>query len=111
MAQHNSSLFDAELLVDYLPHSVVVDISGLTEFDQSIYVKDLPKSGKFEFTMEPGNAVVSVSAPREEEEEEVPEAEISPDDVIVEGEEKRAEKGEGESGEEEKHDKKDETEA
>ncbi len=96
---------EVEALPADLPHSVVVDLSGLTEFDQSIYVKDLPKSGKFEFTMEPDNAVVSVSAPREEEKEEAPEGEISPEDVVVEGEEKRPEKEGEKSGEEEKHDK------
>lgn len=88
---------EVEALPSDLPHKIEVDISKLTELEESIYVRDLPKTDKFEFVAEPDTAVVSVSAPREEEEE--TEGEIAPEDVIVEGEEKkRAEGDEGSSG-------------
>jgi large subunit ribosomal protein L25 len=73
-----------------IPKNIVVDVSGLAEFDQSIYIKDLPKSDKFEFSVDPETVIVSVTAPREEEKEVV--EEITPEEVKVEGEEKRAEK-------------------
>ena len=90
---------EVEALPADLPHSITVDISGLAEFDQSIYVKDLPKTGKFEFTTDLDGAVVSISAPREEEEDSEEVASI--EDVVVEGEEKRADKEEEGSGGEE----------
>jgi large subunit ribosomal protein L25 len=85
------SEIEVDALPADIPDGITVDISGLTEFDQSIYVKDLDSTGKFEFAADPDAVVVSVSAPREEEIEEVPEEEeLSPEDVVVEGEEKRA---------------------
>lgn len=84
---------EVEALPADLPHGIEVDISALTEFDKSIHVGDLPRTEKFEFTADPDAVVVNVSAPREEEEVE---EEITPEDVIVEGEKKRA--GETEEG-------------
>jgi len=89
---------EVEALPTDLPHNIEVDISSLTELDTSISVSDLIKSELFSYISEPEAVVVSVSTPREEVEEE-PVDELTPEDVIVEGEEKK-EDGEGEDGEE-----------
>jgi len=70
----NMDEIEVEALPADLPHSIVVDLTGLHEFDESIYVKDLPKGNKFEFVVDEETAVVSVTAPKEEEIEEVPPA-------------------------------------
>ena len=59
------SEIEVEALPADIPDSVIVNVAGLTEFDQSIYVKDLGSSGEFEFAADPEAVVVSVSAPRE----------------------------------------------
>ncbi|MDP2650587.1 MAG: 50S ribosomal protein L25 [bacterium] len=74
----NMDEIEVEALPTDLPHSIVVDLTGLHEFDESIYVKDLPKSDKFEFVVDKETAVVSVTAPKEEEVEEVAPAEGAP---------------------------------
>jgi len=84
---------EVEALPAEIPSSIVVDLSKLTELDQSIYVKDLPKSDSYEITADPETVIASVSEQREEEEE--PIEELSPEDVIVEGEEKRPQEEEG----------------
>lgn len=94
---------EVEALPADIPSEITVDLGLLTELDTSIYVKDLPKSDVYVFLLDEDNAVASVSAPREEEEE--PTEEIAPEDVIVEGEEKRAE-GEGEGTDESTADEK-----
>lgn len=73
----NMDEIEVEALPADLPHSIKVDLSGLTEFDESIYVKDLPKGDKFEFVVDKETAVVSVTAPKEEEIEEVAPAEAA----------------------------------
>ena len=66
---------EVEALPADLPHVIKVDLSGLVELDQSIYVKDLPKGDKFEFIVDKETVIVSVTAPKEEEVEEAPLAE------------------------------------
>lgn len=63
---------EVEALPSDLPHSIAIDLSGLTELDHSIYVKDLPRSDKFEYIVDGETVVVSVTAPKEEEIEEAP---------------------------------------
>lgn len=72
---------EVEALPSDLPHNIVVDLSGLTELDHSIYVKDLPRSDKFEYIVDGETVVVSVTAPKEEEIEEAPtvEGEAAPE--------------------------------
>lgn len=78
-----------------LPDGITVELSSLKELDTSIYVKDLLVDGNYSFTVESDTVVASVSTPREEEEE--PAEELTPEDVVVEGEEKQDEEtGEGE---------------
>jgi large subunit ribosomal protein L25 len=79
---------EIEALPADIPSSITVDISSLSSIGQSIYVKDLSVTGKFKFTVEPGNVVVSVS--EKAAEEEVIKAEVTPDKVVVETEEKKA---------------------
>ena len=84
---------EVEALPANIPSEITVDLGLLTELDTSIYVRDLPKSDVYAFLLDGDNAVASVSAVREEEEE--PTEEITPEDVVVEGEEKQAEGEEG----------------
>lgn len=72
---------EVEALPSDLPHNITVDLSGLTELDHSIYVKDLPRSDKFEYIVDGETVVVSVTAPEEEEIEEAPtvEGEAAPE--------------------------------
>lgn len=81
---------EVEALPGEIPASITVDLSGLTSLDQSIYVKDLPVIGNYKFTVEPTTVVVSISEPEEEEAQ--AETELTPDKVIVETEEKKAER-------------------
>ena len=67
----NMDEIEVEALPTDLPHRITVDLSGLTELDQSIYVRDLPKGGKYEYVVDAETVVVSVTAPKEEEVEEV----------------------------------------
>lgn len=89
----NMDEIEVEALPADLPHSITVDLSGLTELDQSIYVRDLAKSDKYEYVIEGETVVMSVTAPKEEIEE-------AP--APAEGEAAPREKGEAEEGEEEK---------
>lgn len=81
---------EVEALPSDIPHEITVDISGLKEVGDSIYVKDIIITGKFKFSIDPDNVIVSISdlAP----EEEVVVAAITPDQVVVETEEKKAER-------------------
>jgi large subunit ribosomal protein L25 len=54
-----------------LPHSIVVDVSGLLEFSQAIHVKDIELPKGVVITDEADDVVITVSAPKEEEVEAV----------------------------------------
>lgn len=71
-----------------IPAHITIDLSGLTELNQSIYVKDLPKSDKYKIITDPSTVIVSISEPAKEEE--IPAPAPSIDDVKVESEEKKA---------------------
>ena len=68
----NMDEIEVEALPADLPHTIAVDLTGLKELDESIYVKNLPKSDKFEYVIDAETVVVSVTAPKEEEVEEAP---------------------------------------
>jgi len=76
-----------ESLPGDLPHDIAIDISVLTELDSTLYVRDitLPKGVKAKIA--DGTAVVSVAAPKAEEEVVAPE--VTVDSVKVETEEKK----------------------
>lgn len=59
---------EVEALPADLPEKIVVDISGLAEVDQAIYVKDLKVSDKVEVLTDNESIVVKVEPPQKEEE-------------------------------------------
>ncbi len=87
---------EIEALPKDLPHEIQIDISSLTAFDQTIYVKDIVVPKGVKVLSELDNPVLSVSAPRTDEElkslEEKVEEKV--DEVKVEGELKRQAKAE-----------------
>jgi len=80
----NMDEIEVEALPTDLPHSITVDLAGLTELDESLYVKDLPKSDKYEYVVPGDTAVVSVAAPKEEEIEEAVPEEVVPEEGVAE---------------------------
>jgi large subunit ribosomal protein L25 len=79
---------EVEALPANLPHKLIVDVSGLTEIGQSVFVKDIQTKGNFRILVSPETVIATVSEIPEEEEA----ASVSVENVVVEGEEKRAEK-------------------
>jgi len=96
----NKSLLELEIeaLPDDLPHEIEVDLSGLAAIDASIHVKDLKLPKGVHAQVDEETVVVSVAAPRAEEEIAPAPAEGEAE-VKVESEEKKAardaKKGEG----------------
>ena len=80
---------EVEAFPQDIPSEITIDLSKLANLGDSIYVKDLPTGAKYEYKVEPNTVVVTVSEPAEEE---APAAEVTPESVIVEGEEKRAQR-------------------
>lgn len=68
-----------------LPPSILVDISKIKNFDDYIYVKDLPVSEKVEIQIDPETVVAMVAPPRSEEELADLETEVKEDVTQVEG--------------------------
>lgn len=92
---------EVKALPSNLPEFISVDLTKLVKIGDSIYVRDLIQSPKFEYLVEPDTVVVSIT---EQVEEEVAPVEASVENVVVETEEKKAERdqakaneGEGES--------------
>jgi len=71
-----------------IPQHITIDLSKLENLNQSIYVRDLPKSDKYKIVTEGSTVIVSISEPAKEEE--IPAAAPSVEDVKVESEEKKA---------------------
>lgn len=87
------SEIEVEALPGDLPHNFTVDLSSLKNIDESIYVKDLAVAKGVKVFIGPETPVVSVAAPRKEEEMPVPVAEEAViSEVKVETEEKKAER-------------------
>lgn len=76
-----------ESLPGDLPHEIEVDISRLAELDSALYVKDITLPKGVKAMIAEGTAVVSVAAPKAEEEVAAPE--VTVDSVKVESEEKK----------------------
>jgi large subunit ribosomal protein L25 len=92
----NIEELEVEALPRDLPERIIVDISGLNEIGDTIYVRDLDLPSGVEVLSDPDEAVVLVTQPTAEEvveEEEVEEAETEPE-VIERG--KREEEEEAE---------------
>ena len=91
---------EIEALPTNIPHAIEVDMTVLDDFGKSIHVADLKVTGDFEIKTDPSAVVATVTEPREEEVE--PVAEMTPEDVVVEGEKTdKAEAVAGEGGEKE----------
>ena len=79
---------EVEALPADLPHSIIVDLSVLTDIDQTLYVKDLHVSPKVKIVPDAETAVVTVTPPAKEEEIAPPAMDVA--DVKVESEEEVA---------------------
>lgn len=103
----NMDEIEVKCLPGDLPPKIEVDISRIKNFDDYIYVKDLPVSGKVELLAEPDNVVAMVSEPRSEEELAELETEVKEDVTKVEGVVKKEKPEEaGEASDEEKAEEK-----
>lgn len=72
-----------------LPHNISVDISTLINFGDQILAKDIPLPAGVELKISPEEVIATVSAPREEKEEEV----VAPDLTSIEVEKKGKDEG------------------
>ncbi len=82
-----------------LPHKIEIDISSLKEFGDQILAKDVPLPKGVELNLNPEDVVVTISAPREEKEEEAVPIDLSQIEVEKKGKE---ETEEGETAETQK---------
>ncbi len=74
-----------------LPHNIAVDISSLAQFGDQILAKDIPLPAGVELKIAPEDVVATVSAPREEKEEEVAAPDLSSIEVVEKGKKEDAE--------------------
>jgi len=78
---------EVEALPSNLPHEIEINISAITEIDGSIYVKDIIVSGNYEIITDADTVIATVTMP----EEEVVATPVGVEDIMTEGEAKRAE--------------------
>ena len=101
---------EVEALPKDLPHEIPVDISALTDFDQTIYIQDINFSDKIKVLVDQNTPIASISEPISEEEleKELGEAK-SVEEVEVAGEDKESQDEESkEETKEQKEEKKEE---
>jgi large subunit ribosomal protein L25 len=91
----NTNSVIVEGLPGDLPPNIEVDVSGLTEIDDAVHIKDLPVSAALTLLVDPDLVVVKVAPPRLEVEEEAVEEEAEAAEAPEE--EGKAEKAEEES--------------
>jgi len=98
-----TSEIEVEALPMDIPHEIIVDISSLTDFDQTIYIKDIDFPAKVKVLIDENTLVATVNAPITEEElEKELGGDQTVEEVEVEGEKKEEEEGEGGEVEKEK---------
>lgn len=91
----NKDHVEVEAFPQDLVHEITVDVSALSEFDQTIYVKDLIVPDKIEVLNDPEDVIVMIQEPRSEEELAKLEEEVKEDVEAVAVEEKgKVEEGE-----------------
>lgn len=95
----NMDTLEVKCLPGDLPSEIEVDTSRIKTFDDYIYVKDLPVSGKVEVLISPETVVAMVLPPRSEEELAELEAEVKEDVTQVEGVVKEEKPEEGKEAE------------
>jgi len=106
-----TSEIEIEALPMDIPHEIIVDISSLTDFDQTLYIKDINFPSKVKVLIDENTPVATINAPitEEELEKELGGAKTV-EEVEVEGEkvegEKEEEVEEGEEVKKEKEEKK-----
>lgn len=83
---------EVEALPTDIPRSISVDLSKLSDIGQSIYVRDLGVAGDAKVLAGPDSVVATVTAQMTEEQEAKLAAEVKPEDIKVETEEKKAER-------------------
>jgi len=83
---------EVEALPSNLPHEIEIDISVIKEIDGSIYVRDIPVSGNYEIITDSDTVIATVVIP----EEEIVVTPTGVEDIITEGEAKRAESAKAE---------------
>ncbi len=83
------SEIEVEALPADLPHRFTVDLGALAELEQSVYVRDLSIPKNVKLHVDPEMVIVSVTAPRKEEEVVSPAAPVDVAEVKVESEEKK----------------------
>lgn len=94
----NMDAVELEALPKDLPHQITIDITGLTDFDKTIHVRDI-KVGSGVTILADAEAVVAlVQAPRSEAELEQLSEEVKEDVTAVEGVVKPEKPAEGEEG-------------
>lgn len=91
---------EVECLPTDLPHSILVDISVLKTFTDTIHVKNLSVPGKVTITTNPEETVAMVQQPRDVEAELAAPVEENVEAVIEASTEKKEEAGEEEAAEE-----------
>lgn len=79
---------EVEALPGDIPSKIVVDISSLSDVGESLYVKDLRVTGKFKFTIDMETVIASIAEIELEEDQTL--NQITPEQVVVETEEKKA---------------------
>ncbi len=91
---------EVEALPADIPRSIQVDLSGLVDINQSIYIKDLKVSEKVKILADLESVVVTVKPKTTEEEEKALQEEgVDVSKIEVAGEKKEEEVVEGEAGE------------
>jgi large subunit ribosomal protein L25 len=84
-----------------LPHNITIDISGLAQFGDQILAQDIALPSGVKLKVNPEEVVLTVSAPREEKEEESAPIDLSAIEVEKKGKEETEGEGGAEGGAEE----------
>ncbi len=93
----NIDQIEVSCLPGDLPREILVPIDGLKTFDHLLHIKDLKIPEGVEVLANPKDVVVSITAPRSEEELAALEEEVEEKVEEVEGVSEEAEEGEGET--------------
>ncbi len=83
---------EVEALPTNIPRSLVVDLTKIAQIGQSVYAKDLAVPSDVKLLVGPEAVLATVTAQMTEEQEAKLAAEVKPEDIKVETEEKNAER-------------------
>ncbi len=83
---------EVEALPTNIPRSLVVDLTKIAQIGQSVYAKDLAVPSDVKLLVGPEAVLATVTAQMTEEQEAKLAAEVKPEDIKVETEEKKAER-------------------